>query len=243
MHYHDYDIGCPNDYKYHSHPPWLLSGQGRRIIFVGGGGKAADLTDSGQVFNALTNHFSFDDFGDGKPPGTPDVTNTVSTYSVIEAASKLVVQKIIIASIETVYSVCFAEGDMAHDHFPFAQGFARRFGNYIYALRIGKVIEPKEYKDRVSRDYWREVGQGDTRKRNAWSYVDARDLGQVCDLCIQQNGLGFQVFNAANNRITALEAALRGREMGMHDAPLSNKKVRDVLGSKEKYNWINYLPT
>jgi nucleoside-diphosphate-sugar epimerase len=32
----------------------------------------ADVTDSGQVFNALTTHFDFAGFNDGKPPGAPD---------------------------------------------------------------------------------------------------------------------------------------------------------------------------
>ena len=32
----------------------------------------ADLTDSGQAFNALTTHFGFDGFNSGKPPAAPD---------------------------------------------------------------------------------------------------------------------------------------------------------------------------
>jgi len=32
----------------------------------------ADVTDSGQVFNALTTHFGFDGFAAGKPPAAPD---------------------------------------------------------------------------------------------------------------------------------------------------------------------------
>ena len=42
-----------------------------------------------------------------------------------------------------------------------------------------------------------------SRKRNAWSYIDARDLGQIVDLCLRKDGLGFQVFNAVNDTITA----------------------------------------
>ena len=41
------------------------------------------------------------------------------------------------------------------------------------------------------------------RKRNAWSYIDARDLGEIVHLCIQKDGLGHQVFNAVNDTITA----------------------------------------
>ena len=41
------------------------------------------------------------------------------------------------------------------------------------------------------------------RKRNAWSYIDARDLGEIVHLCLQKDGLGYQVFNAVNDTITA----------------------------------------
>ena len=40
------------------------------------------------------------------------------------------------------------------------------------------------------------------RKRNAWSYIDARDLGEIVRLCLEKDGLGFQVFNATNDTIT-----------------------------------------
>ena len=32
----------------------------------------ADLTDSGQAFNALSQHFGFEGYEGGKPPGAPD---------------------------------------------------------------------------------------------------------------------------------------------------------------------------
>ena len=38
-----------------------------------------------------------------------------------------------------------------------------------------------------------------SRKRNAWAYIDARDLGQIVHLCLQKDGLGFEVFNAVND--------------------------------------------
>ena len=90
----------------------------------------ADLTDNGQAFNALTTHPTFAGFNDGRPPSPPDAvvhfaaiprvliepdnvtftTNVTSTYNVIEAAMKLGVRKVVIASSETTYGVCFAEG-------------------------------------------------------------------------------------------------------------------------------------
>lgn len=248
-----------------------------------------DITDSGQVFNALTTHFGFDGYDDGAPPSAPDAVvhfaaiprvlltpdnktfsdNVVGTYNVIEAAMKLGVRKVIIASSETTYGVCFAEGDVDFHAFPLeedydsdpmdsyglskvvnektARAFAMRYGADIYALRIGNVIEPHEYSNFPSY-----IDDPMSRKRNAWSYIDARDLGEIVHLCIEKDGLGFQVFNAVNDTITAdmptPEFLARYcpqtpvlRDMGEREAPLSNRKIREVLGFKEAHDWRNYV--
>jgi nucleoside-diphosphate-sugar epimerase len=49
--------------------------------------------------------------------------NVRSTYNVIEAACKLGVKKIIIASSETVYGVCFAQGDTDYRSFPLTEDY------------------------------------------------------------------------------------------------------------------------
>ena len=249
----------------------------------------ADLTDNGQAFNALTTHFGFEGFEEGKPPSPPDAVvhfaaiprvliepdnktyqvNVMSTYNVIEAAMKLGVRKVIIASSETTYGVCFAEGDKDFKSFPLeedydvdpmdsyglskvvnektARAFAMRYRADIYALRIGNVIEPHEY-DRFP-DF---IADPLSRKRNAWSYIDARDLGEIVHCCLQKDGLGFQVFNATNDTITANiptpEFLKRycpdtpvTRPLGEWEAPLSNRKTREVLGFKEQHNWRKYV--
>ena len=130
-----------------------------------------------------------------------------------------------------------------------ARSFARRFpGTDIYALRIGNVIEPHEYE----KDFPEYVNKPETRKRNAWSYVDARDLGQVCDLCIKKSGLGFQVFNATNTTSSLKVPTMQylketqpntpiTRELGEYEGPLSNRKAREVLGFKEEHPWHKYV--
>ena len=248
-----------------------------------------DLTDSGQTFNALTSHFSLDHYADGAPPSAPDAVvhfaaiprvgiepdnktfaaNTVSTYNVIEAAMKLGVRKVIVASSETTYGVCFAEGDKDYHSFPLtedydsdpmdsyglskvvnektARAFAMRYGADIYALRIGNVIEPHEYAN-----FAEYLANPPMRKRNAWSYIDARDLGEIVHLCLQKDGLGYQVFNAVNDTITANMPTPEflakyapnspiTRPMGPNEAPLSNQKIRDVLGFKEAHPWRSYV--
>ena len=86
------------------------------------------------------------------------------------------------------------------------------------------------------------------RKKITWSYIDARDLGQIVKLCIEKDGLGFQVFNAANDETSAdlpTKELLKRyypkvpvkRELGEYELPYSNKKIREVLGFKEEHSW------
>jgi nucleoside-diphosphate-sugar epimerase len=250
----------------------------------------ADLTESGQAYNALTTHFGYGGYELGRPPSAPDAVvhfaaipailrepdnatyraNVMSTYNVLEAAMKLGVRKVIVASSETTYGVCFAEGDKDYHSFPLeedydidpmdsyglsklvnektARAFAMRYGADIYALRIGNVIEPHEY-DRFPGF----IADPMSRKRNAWSYIDARDLGEIVHCCLQKDGLGFQVFNAVNDTITMDMPTKQflaqycpktkvTREMGEFEGPLSNRKAREVLGFTEAHNWRKYVP-
>ncbi|WP_377295716.1 NAD-dependent epimerase/dehydratase family protein [Rhizobium sp. SGZ-381] len=248
-----------------------------------------DLTDSGQVFNALSMHFDFSGLETGKGPAPvdavvhfaavprillkPDNTtfaaNTLSTYNVIEAAMKLGIRKVIIASSETTFGVCFAEGDKDYHQFPLteeydvdpmdsyglskvvnektARAFAMRYKSDIYALRIGNVISPEDYAN-----FPGFLAKPESRKRNAWSYIDARDLGQIVWRGLETDGLGFQVFNAVNDTITAREPTreflakyapgtpITG-ELEGYAAPISNAKIRTVLGFVEEHDWRNYV--
>jgi nucleoside-diphosphate-sugar epimerase len=248
-----------------------------------------DVTDGAQVFNAMTSHFNRDGRKIGKVPAPVDAVvhfaaiprillrpdnetfriNVIGTYNVIEAAMKLGIRKVIIASSETTYGVCFAEGDKDFHQFPLeedydvdpmdsyglskvvnertARAFAARFESDIYALRIANVIEPHEYGR-----FPGFVADPPSRKRNAWSYIDARDLAQIVHLCLQKHGLGFQVFNAVNDTITADQPTVEflarwcpnvplTRPLVGNEAPLSNRKVRQMLGFKEQHYWRDEL--
>ncbi|KAH7333235.1 hypothetical protein BKA65DRAFT_553581 [Rhexocercosporidium sp. MPI-PUGE-AT-0058] len=249
-----------------------------------------DLTDSGQVFNALSSHFKHTQpfppphhqpsdavihlAGYARNLLVPDNEifrgNTLGMYNVIEAACKLGIPKLVIASSVCVYGVTYAEGDIEFPSFPvdeeldvnpmdtyaisklcgekIASGFARRFGVDAYVLRIGALITPEDYSTDTFRAY---VKSPEEWKVHGWSYTDARDLGQMCDICLAKDGLGFQVFNATNDEITnweGTEGFLRRmcpdtpfrRRMGEREAPMSNRKIKEMLGFREEHNWKKY---
>ena len=277
--------------------PYLLD-QGHRVMNVdlvplihpGVDNLTADITDSGQMFNAMTSYAGLDELEPGhgvpkfdavvhfaavpriliRPDNETFRVNTVGTYNVIEAAVKLGIRKIIIASSETTYGVCFSDGPTDPKSLPLeedydvdpmdsyglskvvnektARTFQRRSGYDIYALRIGNVIEPHEYAT-LFPNYFKHP---EVRRRNAFCYIDARDLGQIVDLCLKKDGLGYQVFNAGNDHngavIPTKELAERffpgvpvTRELGEHEALFSNRKIREVLGFKEEHPWRKYL--
>ena len=248
-----------------------------------------DITDAGQLFNAFSSYTGLHEFDPDLRPEKIDAVvhfaaiprimivpdnevyriNVMGTYNVLDAATKLGIPKVIIASSETTYGIVFANTPRVPEYFPLdeeypvdpmdsyalskicnertARGFALRSGSDIYALRIGNVIEPHEY---ALFPGWFETPG--FRKKIAWSYIDARDLGEIVHRGIETDGLGYQVFNAANDHTSSdlptaellrryyPDVPVRG-ELGEFDSLLSNRRAREMLGFVEKHNWRHYV--
>ena len=97
-----------------------------------------DITDAGQVYDTMMNWAGFDELehGTGVPAfdavvhfaAVPRIlvtsdnecfrVNTIGTYNMIDAAVKFGVKKVIFASSETTYAVCFADGEKKPDYLP-----------------------------------------------------------------------------------------------------------------------------
>ncbi len=248
-----------------------------------------DITDSGQVFNALSGYANIPELKLGEDPKNfkavvhlaaiprilvkPDNEtfriNTLGTYNVMEAATKLGIKKIIFASSETTYGFCFARGNPIPKWLPIeedyetsptdsyglskvlnektGEAFQKRTGIDIYALRIGNIIEPDEY------HRFEEFCENPSiRLRNLFNYIDARDLAQAIELCIKKDGLGYEVFNVTHNinsvSLTTEEIIKQffpnikmRRDMEKYESILSSKKIRDVLGFNPAHDWKKYL--
>ena len=249
-----------------------------------------DITDSGQVFNALSSYMGLHEFDPSLRPQqvdavvhfaaiprimiTPDNevfrVNALGTYNVVEAATKLGIRKIIVASSETTYGLVFANEPKDPEYLPLdeeydvnpmdsyalskivneqtARAFATRSGYDIYALRIGNVIEPHEYALNFPK-FFKDPG---FRKRIMWSYIDARDLGEMVRLCLEKEGLGFQVFNTGNedcsSNLPTAELLKRfyprvtvKHKLGKYEALFSIRKAKEMLGFQPQHSWRKYV--
>ncbi|WP_417270223.1 NAD-dependent epimerase/dehydratase family protein [Celeribacter sp.] len=277
--------------------PYLLA-KGHRVVNAdlvpldceGVDNLTVDITDSGQMFNALTSYANFDELDPGtgvpkfdavvhfaavprillKPDNETYRVNTIGTYNVLEAAVKLGIKKVIFASSETTYGVCFADGERKPEYLPVdeehpvipedsyamskvanevtARSFQRRSGFDIYGIRINNVVEPHEY----AQDFPTYFANPDMRRRNIFAYIDARDLGQMVDLMLKTDGLGFEIFNASNDNHSVnlttkeiIDRYYQGVEvrstLGEEETVYSSAKARKLLGFAPKYNWRDVL--
>ena len=244
-----------------------------------------DVTDLAQVFSSMSAHMNRDELRLGQTPLGYDAVvhfaaiprilqasdvetyrvNVMGTYNVIEAAVKLGIKKIIFASSETVYGLCFShdkplplslpvfEDDSTRPMDSYAmskvvneetaKAFHRRTGIDIYGLRIGNVIEPDEY--HLFEGFCKNP---EIRLPNAFNYIDARDLGQAVDLCISKNGLGYEVFNVSNdqNSVDLSTDDIRKkfypevpikRDIGPEECLFSNQKIKKLLGFAPRHDW------
>lgn len=249
-----------------------------------------DLTDIGETYSALAGLATMDELELAAKPAYDAVvhfaavpaillqsdektysTNVLSTYNVLEAATRLGVRKIVFASSETTYGVCFAQGERRPDYVPVdeehptvpedsyamskvanevtARSFQARTGADIYGLRINNVIEPHEYVGMFP-DF---LADPSLRRRNIFAYIDTRDLGQMVQRCLEVDGLGYEVFNVANAdmsvALTTEEVRDRfydgvevPREMKSDETFYSIDKARRLLGYAPQHSWRDVLP-
>ncbi len=245
----------------------------------------ADLTDSGQAFNALTIHRGFEGFEAGRPAAPPDAVvhfaaiprvliepdnvtftkNVISTYNVIEAAMKLGVRKVIIASSETTYGVCFAEGDKDFRAFPLEEDYdvdpmdsyglskvcnektARAFAMRYRSRHLRAQNRQRDRAARVRHVQGLPRRPAEPQALRLELHRRARPRRDRAACAWKRTGSAFQVFNATNDTITlntpTKEAMAKlspntpfTRAMGEYEAPLSNRKAREVLGFKERHD-------
>jgi nucleoside-diphosphate-sugar epimerase len=232
----------------------------------------ADLTDFGQTLEALSG-------GDRMPdieavvhlaaipsPGhaTPDQvfrTNVTSTYTVLAAAARLGLKRVVWASSETTLGLPFdrppdyAPIDEAHVYpetsyalskvlgEEIARQISRWAGISIIGLRFSNVLVREDYARFPS--YWDDPH---VRKWNLWSYVDESHVAQSVRLALEADIAGADSFI-----IAAADTVMRrpSRELmaevfpgvpvaagvSGNDTLLSIEKARRALGYSPEFTW------
>ena len=248
-----------------------------------------DLTDAGETYSALAGLATMDELDLPEPPTydavvhfaaiprillTSDAAtyaaNVLSTYHVLEAATRLGVRKVVFASSETTYGICFAQGERRPLYLPVdeehptvpedsyamskvagevtARSFHARTGADVYGLRINNVIEPHEYAE-LFPDF---LADPALRRRNIFAYIDTRDLGQMVQRCLETDGLGYEVFNVANADLSVAASTQEirerfyagvevRRELGRDETFYSIEKARALLGYAPQHSWRDVL--
>ncbi|WP_404350871.1 NAD(P)-dependent oxidoreductase [Phycicoccus jejuensis] len=248
-----------------------------------------ELTDLGQLLSTLRMPASFDELDEPqeraydaivhlaavpaillKADNETYANNVLSTWNALEAAAILGIRKVVFASSETTYGICFARGERKPEYLPVdeehptvpedayatskvvnettARSLQRRTGADVYGLRINNVIEPHEYAERFP-GFLEDPAQ---RRRNIFAYIDVRDLAQAIDRCLATDGLGFEVFNIANadHSVAATTAELVEqfydgvevrREMGEHETFFCIDKAKRLLGYEPQHSWRDVL--
>ncbi len=279
------------------HAVAYLLDQGHQVLNVdltplglpGVDNRIADITDAGQMFDVMSSYANFDELspGTGVPKfdavvhfaAVPRIllttdnkcyrVNTIGTYNVIDAAIRFGIRKVIFASSETTYGICFADGTRLPEYLPLdedhptipedtygmskvanevtARSFQRRSGIDIYGLRINNVVEPHEY----ARDFPGYIANPERRLRNFFAYIDARDLGHMVDCCLKTDGLGYEVFNVSNDDHSVANTSADLIAQYYPDVPLrditegesffSNKKAKALLGFEPAHSWRMYV--
>lgn len=236
-----------------------------------------DLNDLGQVHNALSQfstrnrqevagivHFA------AIPQAythTNDIcfrNNVMSTYNILEAAANLGIGKVVLASSESSYGICFASEffepqylpiDEEHPQLPedsyglskvvnevTAQAFNRRTGMQVVSFRLGNILVPESYAQLKAN-----FDDTASRLRILWSYIDARDVASACLKAIEADGLGAEALiiaadDSSSNRLTRelVEQYLPGvkefrSQLDGRTSLISNAKAKRILGWEPQY--------
>lgn len=235
-----------------------------------------DLTDLGQVYGMLEGaygvvHLAAIPRSDIYPNAKTFCDNVAMSYNIMEACGQLGIKKVVIASSECAYGLCFAKVDLTPDYVPVdelhpawaedpygigkiavenaAFGLNRRYGTQIINFRLGNIITPPMYAEKFPKF----INETYPRMRNLWNYIDARDIATACELAIEAEGLGAEVMNIAAadtcQNIKSIDL-VKAEFPTLTDirADLSEyqpiyciKKAREMLGWEPVHFWRDYV--
>ena len=235
-----------------------------------------DLNDLGQVYGMLEGADAVIHLAAIPRPGlAPNAqtyqNNVMGSYNIMEACGQLGIKKVVIASSECSYGLCFANEDLIVDYVPVdeqhrpmaedcygigkvvaevtAEGMHRRYGTQIVSMRIGNIIAPEMYQQKFPKF----INEAYPRMRNLWNYIDARDIATACRLAIEVDGLGAEVMNIGADdtcqnikSIDLVKAEFPTvtdirGDLDEYQPIYCNKKAKAMLGWQPVHFWRDYV--
>lgn len=235
-----------------------------------------DLNDLGQVYGMLAGaygvvHLAAIPRADIAPNATTYQNNIMGSYNIMEACGQLGIKKVVIASSECAYGLCFAKEDLVPNYVPVdeehpawaedcygiakvaaevtAVGMNRRYGTQIISMRLGNIIAPDMYEEKFPAF----INETYNRMRNLWNYIDARDIATACEKAIEAEDLGAQVVNiGADDTCQAIKSIdlVKAEFPALTDIrsdldgfqPIyCNKKAKRLLDWQPVHFWRDYV--
>lgn len=234
----------------------------------------ADLKNLGEVYGVLEGasavvHLAAIPQAYTHPNEVTFENNVMSTYNILEAAAGLGIKKVVLASSESSYGICFSRQALEPKYVPIdedhpqlpeesyglskivnektAEMMNRRTGMQVVSLRLGNVISPEMYANFPS--FIHDPFQRDTI---LWSYIDTRDAATACVKSIETDGLGAVALNLSAD-VTSMDieskelmarrypnVEIRG-ELNGYETLLNNKKAKALLDWTPIHHWREYV--
>ena len=236
----------------------------------------ADLTDAGSAFAVARGadvivHAAAIPTPEFHPAHVVFANNLMATFNLVEAAIRADVSRFINVSSETVGGFIFAERAFLPDYVPVDEqhpvrpqdpyALSKHFGEQLMdaatrrsdlrciTVRPSWVVHPDDYARYLA------VGlrEPERMSKNAWSYVDGRDLADALVLACASDLNGHEVFyisasdNLTGRPLAELVSRYYGDQVELRpterpDASgLSCAKAKAMLGFAPRRSWRDYL--
>jgi nucleoside-diphosphate-sugar epimerase len=237
--------------------------------------RLADLTDLGQAYDCLANvdaivHYAAIPRPIYDPEDVVFRTNVMTTFNVFEAAARLGIKRVVLASSISVTGYPFFYKYFAPKYVPIdeehpmqpqdpyalskvvgeeiANAFVRRTGMTAISLRLAWIHTPETFKEQLC-PFWENPEGGAS---NLWTYVDSRDSAQACRRALEANLTGHEAFyiSAANTFMKTPTADLVRKyypetkiapDMEGTAPILNTAKAARLIGYKPEYRWESYF--
>jgi nucleoside-diphosphate-sugar epimerase len=191
--------------------------------------------------------------------------NAQGTVNSLEAAERVGVSRFVLASSEAVLGFAYREREMKPDYFPIDEEHPLRPQDSYGLSKVAAEEACRAYARRGAMStvcirpcYCWGIGIGEeavmalknpeAHYRSMWVYIHLRDVARAYRLACEHEDIEHETFYVVASDIRSgvptaelVERFYPGvplkREMGPHDALISNDRAREVLGFEPEFSW------